>query len=123
MIILDTSILVEILEQGPKLNEISKRLEALPDAEPLACSMITHLEILLSWSLDYLSRFPFMQKFSFIDIDKIIAEQAAQLLVENLGKSRRQIPDALIAATSIIHKAPLWTLDSDFKRIPRLKLF
>jgi len=34
-----------------------------------------------------------------------------------------KLPDAIIAATALYHDLPLLTFDSDFSRVPNLKLF
>lgn len=123
MILLDTNLFIEIIEAGHRAPAIRQRLATLSEEEPLAYSAITHFEIAQTRGRRDWKNIPFLPYASLIPVDQAIAECAAELFLNYFGKSRRKIPDALIAATSIVHKAPLWTLDSDFKKVPRLKLF
>ncbi len=45
MILLDTSVMVEILDDGPRANDIRGRMESIPEDEIIAYSAITHFEL------------------------------------------------------------------------------
>lgn len=123
MIILDTNLFIEILEAGPRAFAIRERLLSLPEAEALAYSAITHFEIVQTRGSRNWKEMPILSYTNLIPVDQAVAECAAKLFIHYFGKSRRKIPDALIAATAIVYKARLWTLDSDFKKVPGLELF
>jgi len=66
------------------------------------------------------------------DIDSLIVlpiEASISVLSVNLVEKyslshKLSLPDALIAATALFHKIPLYTLNTkDFKFIPKIKLF
>ena len=84
-------------------------------------SVITKIET-LSWRSAIIQEESFVQLF--IDISNVIA--LSDIIVEKCIEIRRnckiKTPDAIIAATAIVHDFVLLTSDSDFKRIPNLKI-
>ena len=64
-----------------------------------------------------------MRYYDVVDIDIATSKLAADL-VENYKLSHNlQIPDAIIAATAVIHQIPLFTYNvKDFAFIPGIKL-
>ena len=122
MIVLDTSLLVEILEDGPKASWIRDQLSLLPETESLACSVITTFEMLNARKPEAFEKSPLMKIVRVLPVDQAVARRASWIFAQSFARSRRKIPDALIAATALIYRARLWTLDSDFKKIPGLPL-
>lgn len=123
MILLDTSLIVEVLQAGPRSPEIRKKIYSLPEEESLACSVITYFEILNAGDPDRMKNVPLLDALHYFPVDKEIARRASDIFLSSFQKVRRHIPDTFIAATALTYKIPLWTLDSDFKRIPDLLLF
>ncbi len=64
-----------------------------------------------------------IKHYTIVDFTKEVSELALQF-VENYKLSHNlQIPDAIIAATAVIYKIPLFTYNiKDFKYIPNIKL-
>lgn len=122
MILIDTNIFIEILQNTPAGQKAVKTLETADPDEKFAYSTITWFELCArpqqkeaAWQL--------LSGFEAAPLTLLVAENAAEIFHRHLSGNRRHIPDALIAATALALDAPLWTLNRmDFKRIPRLKL-
>lgn len=119
-IVLDTNILIEILKNN---TQTLQTVEAL-DGE-LCVSAITVMELYFGardkMELSKLKKF--IELFNLIEIDSAISHQAT-LLIEKYAKSHHlDIPDALIASSSVVNNIPLMTYNrKDFKYIDGLKL-
>jgi len=118
---LDTNILIEILKNNTQI--VSMFYQA---SSKFAISSISAMELYYGArdkkELQNLKKF--ITFFDTIELDTTIATTAT-LLIETYAKSHSlTIPDALIAATSIRHGYPLWTLNvKDFHYIDGLNLF
>ena len=64
-----------------------------------------------------------IKHYAIVDFTKEVSELALKL-IENYKLSHNlQIPDAIIAATSVIYKIPLYTYNTkDFKYIPNITI-
>ena len=84
-------------------------------------SVITKIET-LSWRSTNIAKENIVQ--IFVNFSNVIA--LSDIIVENCIEIRRnckiKTPDAIIAATAIVHDFTLLTSDSDFNRIPNLKI-
>ena len=129
MILLDTSVLIEILKDQDKALSI---IEKLPE-DDFAVSTVTIAEIELGFNFlptrrneDKRKRFLEFLKTSetrIIPVDIEIA-RAYALLQAQLMKKGKPLSrfDALIAATSFVTKTILITLDADFNRVEGIKV-
>jgi predicted nucleic acid-binding protein len=62
--------------------------------------------------------------FDSVHIDKNISNMAIDLITEFKLSHGLQIPDAIIGATAIIYKIPLYTYNvKDFKFMPNINLY
>ena len=120
-IVLDTNILIEILKNNTLI--VSRFHQT---SSTFAISSISAMELYYGArdkkELQELKKF--ITFFDTIELDATISTTAT-LLIETYAKSHNlTIPDALIAATSIKHSYPLWTLNvKDFHYIDDLNLF
>ena len=120
MIFLDTNVLIEILKDNSETLAIVSSLQA-----PLAISSITAMELIYGANNKQeqkkLERF--IQLFTVIHVNKAISNTALKLVSQYAKSHTLDIPDALIAATTIECKASLFTYNvKDFKFIPKLTL-
>ena len=60
-----------------------------------------------------------MESGEVIDLDGILAIQAADLALEH----RLALADSIIYATALRHKATLWTQNEDFEGLPNVRYF
>ena len=122
MLLLDTNIFVEILLGSSLGRECAQKIEAL-QGEELAYSAITWFELWVKEGQREAAQ-DLLHGFRAIPLTLLIAQEAAEIYGRHFHKNRRKIPDALIAATAMTSGATLWTMNrTDFKRVPRLKLF
>jgi predicted nucleic acid-binding protein len=64
-----------------------------------------------------------IKHYAIVDFSKEVSELALQLVESYKLSHNIQIPDAIIAATAVINKIPLFTYNiKDFKYIPRIEL-
>ncbi|MDY0135974.1 MAG: type II toxin-antitoxin system VapC family toxin [Thiomicrospira sp.] len=118
MICLDTNVLIEILKNNP---ETLKKLQQLNMG--FAISSISAMELLYGAlnkkELEKLQLF--IGKFKIIHLDQAMSEHGLALIADYAKSHALDIPDALIAATCIVHKLPLFTYNlKDFRFIPGL---
>ena len=122
MIILDTNIIIELLKGNKETKEL---LEGINE-ENFAISIITSMELyygaINKRELNKIKKF--LKSFDLLLINEEISKIALDL-IEKYSKSHGlEIPDALIAATSIYYDIPLLTYNKkDFKYIEGLQLF
>jgi len=120
-IVLDTNILIEILKNNPLVVSVFNQTSS-----KFAISSISAMELYYGArdkkELQKLKKF--ITFFDTIELDTTTSTTAT-LLIEMYAKSHSlTIPDALIAATSMKHSYPLWTLNvKDFHYIDGLNLF
>lgn len=62
------------------------------------------------------------RSFVTMPYDEPVAEALADLLVSARAQDRRApMPDAVIAATALVHDLTVWTLDRDFEVLAELE--
>jgi len=121
MVLCDTNIFIHAfnrrLETIERLQEIG--------LDQVALSVITLMELYqgMGNKVELAQMKRKIRYFDVVDIDIATSKLAANL-VENYKLSHDlQIPDAIIAATSVIHQIPLYTYNvKDFAFIPGIKL-
>ena len=120
MILLDTNVLIEILKNDRATIE---RVAAL--SPPLVISSITAMELFFGARNKEETRMleRFIERFRLAHVETPVS-LAALKLVRRYAKSHAlDIPDALIAATALHHKLPLFTYNvRDFRFIPEMEL-
>jgi predicted nucleic acid-binding protein len=120
MILLDTNILIEILKGNPKTTQ---QLELL--GGPLAISSITAMELIYGARnrAEVRQLEKFMLLFQSLHLSSPISTRALKLITSYAKSHTLDIPDALIAATSLEHQVRLFTYNQkDFRFIPDLEL-
>jgi len=122
MIILDTNIIIELFKGNVETKELLKKV----DEKEFAISIITSMELyygaINKRELNKIKKF--LEKFNLLTINEEISKIALDL-IEKYSKSHGlDIPDALIAATSLYYEIPLLTYNKkDFRYIKGLELF
>ena len=122
MIILDTNIIIELFKGNVETKELLKKV----DEKEFAISIITSMELyygaINKRELNKIKKF--LEKFNLLTINEEISKIALDL-IEKYSKSHGlDIPDALIAATSLYYEIPLLTYNKkDFRYIEGLELF
>jgi hypothetical protein len=122
-VLLDTDISIEILRA--RNPEISSKWSALVAARTVVlCSPVVAAEV---WAGAHPHEHPFISIFFrplvCVPTDYEIGELAGALLRKFAKSHGLEIPDALIAATAIQHKAALWTRNRKRYPMPQLTLF
>lgn len=129
MILLDTSVLIEILKDQDKALSI---IEKLPE-DDLALSTVTIAEIELGFNFlktrsneekrKRFLEFIITSEIRIIPVDVEIARLYARLQAQlmNKGKPLSRF-DALIAATAMVTNVTLFTTDADFNRVEGIKV-
>jgi len=123
MILLDSSVLIELFRAKNKENTLFYRLAS--KETDFGISIITHFEI-FAGSNDMQDSFwnDFFDSIMILDFNLLCSEQAVKIY-KQLKKSNKLIDlaDIYIAATSIINNLPLATLNlNHFERINGLEL-
>lgn len=113
---LDTSVLIEVMSNNAKIQDRLERLN-----ESVATSVVTKYELLKAQKED--RAMALLEAINIYDYDGVSAERAARIYKE-LRKRGRMINelDILIASIAIAHDELLVTLDRDFKNIEQLKV-
>lgn len=122
-ILLDSGILILHLRNQKRTTQL---LRVLSRTEQLAVSVVTRTEILAGSTTQ--NRFEtrrFLGRFSGLPVTAAIADRAG-----DISSTLRQngltveVPNAIIAATAILHNVPLLTLNrKHFEIIPGLRLY
>jgi len=120
VVLLDTNILVEILKGNNETIEKIQLLEA-----KLSISSITVMELyygaLNKAELTKLEKF--VSLFSIIELNENISKKATKLVKRYAKSHTLDIPDSLIASTSLVLNAKLVTYNTkDFKYIDGIML-
>lgn len=108
----DTNILLYILEDYPQVEEISNNtfsVSIITEVELLGKKDITKQEIGIIKNL--------LSDCTILPFTDSIKEETIRIK----QKYSVKVPDAIIAATSIIHNIPLVTADKGFEKIKGLK--
>ncbi|MCA9917207.1 MAG: type II toxin-antitoxin system VapC family toxin [Anaerolineales bacterium] len=122
MILCDTNILIEFYKNNPQISQTFRDV----GKNELAISVITEAELyfgaLNKAELQMIQRhLSSLQRFG---LDAAVSNQFLQLMETYSLSHKLSIPDALIAATALVHNLELFTLNlKDFRFIPGLTLF
>ncbi len=122
MIILDTNIIIELFKGNTETKELVENI----NEENFAISVITSMELYYgAINKRELSKIKkFLENFYLLLINEGISKIGLDLIEQYSKSHGLEIPDALIAATSIYYDVPLLTYNKkDFKYIKDLKLF
>ena len=118
-ILIDTCIFIEIFRGDHKLYKYLKSLD-------ISINTIVYMELIQgARNKTELSKIEkFLEKINIISIDEAISKKATEL-IKRYGLSHNLlIPDAIIAATSIVNNILLWTFNiKDFQFIEELEIF
>lgn len=122
MILCDTNILIEFYKSQPLVISQLRNI----GSKNLAISIITEAELyygaLNKQELNRISKH--LKSLHILPIDKPVSTQFIKLMQKYTLSHKLTIPDALIAATALVHKIELYTLNKkDFTFIDSLKLF
>ncbi|MGB3586321.1 MAG: type II toxin-antitoxin system VapC family toxin [Tunicatimonas sp.] len=122
IVLCDTNILVELSKRN---SDIIYELKAIGSAN-IAVSAITAGEFIFGAldKADLAKILKALNAITIIQVNESISELAVEL-VKQYGLSHTlAVPDALIAATALTRKIPLYTLNQkDFRFIPKLQLY
>jgi len=120
MILLDTNILIEILKGNRQTEQEVAGLRG-----PLSVSTVSVMELMYGArdKGEVLRIQQFVQLFEQLPLSEAISTAALRLVTDYAKSHGLDIPDALIAATAIEHRASLLTYNlKDFRFIPGLAL-
>ncbi len=122
MILCDTNILIEFYKGNP---EILGELQHIGQSN-LAVSVITEAELyfgaLNKSELNMIRKH--LAAISRIPVDVAVSDRFLILMQTYSLSHKLSLPDALIAATALVHSMKLYTLNTvDFRFIPELQLF
>lgn len=121
VIILDSNILIDILKGR---QEAIDKVQDL--SSPLSISVITAMELVVgARNIQEVTKLEqFIDIFEVIHLDQTISDLALKLITEYSKSHALDIPDSLIAATTMINRAKLFTYNiKDFRFIPKLDLY
>ena len=122
MVICDTNIIIEVLKDDKDTINIINKI----GIENISISSVTIMELyygaLNKKELNLIKKY--LSSLNVIQISSLISENSVKL-IENYSKSHGlQIPDAIIASTSILYGEKLFTYNiKDFKFISGLDLY
>ena len=122
MILCDTNILIEFYKNNPQISHIFRAV----GKNELSISVITEAELyfgaLNKAELQMIQRH--LSSLHRFGLDTAVSNQFLQLMATYSLSHKLSIPDALIAATALVHNVELFTLNvKDFHFIPGLTLF
>lgn len=120
-VLCDTNVLIELYKGN---EEVFEEMKLIGDAH-ICISDVTAGELLFGArnkrELDILKSD--IQKINRLPIDTGISELAIELISQYTLLHRLTLPDALIAATSVVHALSLYTLNKKDFRYLKLKLY
>jgi tRNA(fMet)-specific endonuclease VapC len=122
IVLCDTSILVEVLNQN---TTIIAHLQAIQE-ENIAINPIIKAELLVGAKNkeEFLLLKNALRKYQYYLLDKAVSKKFDELIASYALSHRLKSPDALIASTAIINSLPLYTLNvADFVFIEELELY
>lgn len=106
IVLCDSNIIIDIINGVGQINEILTNLN-----ETIAISVITEIEVIVG-ALNKEMQQNIIKKikhYNVVHIDKEISIFASSLIKDYRLSHRLDIPDAFIAATSIVYQMPLLT--------------
>jgi len=112
--LLDTNVVIGLLKQQAAAIELTEAHQL--DSGQIAISQITRMELLgfPSLPMEEEQRIQgFLQSCRVLLIDEAIEQQAIQLR----RKGNCKLPDAIIAATALVHQLRLLTLDERLSKL------
>lgn len=119
--ILDSSAIIEILDDGPNTKYFRPIIKKHPDILVPAIIITEVRKVILRQrtqeEADLVTRS--LLASQVINIDESIATTAADLAI----KHNLPLADSLIYAITVSYKATLWTQDSDFKGLPKVRYY
>ena len=121
-ILVDSDVLIDVLRLVPLAAAV---VQDVKRSAPLATSIVSRMEIITgSVNREALqSTERLLSKLEIIPISEEISRVADDLLTRYYLSHRLLIPDALIAATALVHDTPLLSKNQrDYRFIPNLKL-
>lgn len=119
MILLDTSVVIEILKGTP----LGSRIQTLIEKEKVAITAITVNEVLTGEEKHREMITPFVQSCSILPFDESAAWKSAEI-EQSLYKKGKPLAklDLYIASISIANNLTLVSIDKDFKNVSQLQL-
>jgi tRNA(fMet)-specific endonuclease VapC len=117
-LLLDTNAIAALLQGNLSLVELLKT------ADWIGISVISEIEFLANPDLnenDIVLFENFVSRIEVIDLRHIDIAYLESIL-DVRKKSKIKLPDAIIAATTLINKAKLITSDAGFRKVARLKI-
>ena len=122
MILCDTNILIEFYKNRPQITQELRQI----GQDQLAISVVTQAELyygaLNAAELQKIKQH--LRLLHRLPIDIAISDKFLQLMETYSLSHKLSIPDALIAATVLVHNVELYTLNErDFRFILGLKLY
>lgn len=125
MVIIDTNILIDYLRRSNSADTHLVKLLKLNPSKDVAISIITIQELYMGQSSRIIQREQFfltvINSLQVLSYDNQIAKFAGEIIRDT--KMQVQFADAAIAATAILNKAQLFTLNKkDFTGIKNLEL-
>lgn len=114
--LLDTNAVIALLQGNKELFELSQ------SAEWIGISVITQIEFLAFSGLSNEDKQLFSQFLQRIDVIELTPKQneLIDLIIKLRQQYRVKLPDAIIAATALQHKASLVTADKQLQKIQEL---
>lgn len=121
-ILVDTDILIDLSRQNQAACDFIRSVES---AHTLSISVITHMELVVGCrnKKELRELKTFLTFFQLLPVSEIVSHEACNLLELYRLSHGLLIPDALIAATAIVHAIPLASKNRrDFSYIKSLTL-
>jgi len=122
VILCDTNIIVELYKGN---SETINALQSL-GVRQIAISAVTQAELFYGAinKTELIQIQKQLNLFHILPIDQDISEQFIQLMAQYSLSHKLAIPDALIAATALVHNLHLYTLNTkDFRFVEGLTLY
>ncbi len=126
MVVIDTNILIDYIRRSNSADSYLVKLLKLNPSPKIAISIITIQELYAGQSSKIAGKEQFflriVDSLKVLPYDSQVAKFAGEIIRDT--KSQIQFADAVIAATAILNKASLFTLNKkDFQGIKNLKLY
>lgn len=125
MVVIDTNILIDYIRRSNSTDSYLVKLHKLKPSQEIAISIITIQELYVGQSSKITEKEQFflrvVNSLKVLSYDDRVAKFAGEIIRDT--NPQVQFADAAIAATTILNKALLFTLNKkDFKGIKKLKL-
>ena len=118
MILLDTNIVIYL--HGAQLKD--RVLADLQTSSLSTCNVI--VAEVLGYKFVELDDAKYFETFFATMKNHLLDKEVTNKVIELRRTTNAKLPDAIIAATALVHDLVLWTHNTDdFKNIPRLQLF